>query len=135
MCVSCPNIFTAFKVTLKHYRCKKKASVITYYGASISGSCIFENSLLNMFTVKSEQYMWCHYLSLILVLSIYVHRCVSALYFLELCENKSQAYYSGGIRTHDFAIVEQCLTLSLFLLLLSVDSNPTVQNPVITSRL
>ena len=35
---------------------------------------------------------------------IHVHRCVLALYtryFPELCENKSQVYYVGGIRTHD----------------------------------
>ena len=30
--------------------------------------------------------------------------CVSTVYtqyFLELCEKKTQAYYSGGIQTHD----------------------------------
>ena len=33
-----------------------------------------------------------------------LHRCVLALYtryFPKLCEQKSQAYYSGGFRTHD----------------------------------
>ena len=34
----------------------------------------------------------------------HIHRCVSALYtqyLPEFCEKKSQAYYSGGIQTHD----------------------------------
>ena len=33
---------------------------------------------------------------------IHTPMCVSTVYFLEICEQKSEAYYSGGIQTRDF---------------------------------
>ena len=69
------------------------------------------NNFWLSYVFQLQQIMYIHFVF------THIHWCVLALYtryLPKLCEEKkSQAYYSGGIRTHDKSCVSQTETLNL----------------------